>query len=80
MAERVAHGGHHIPDIDIERRFPRSLRNLMLVYRLAVSECRAYLNTGDVPQRLFEQSGDMIIVFDEDVYAANGEQPIDRQV
>ena len=28
VAERVAHGGHSIPQADIERRFPRSLNNL----------------------------------------------------
>ncbi|MBE9062392.1 zeta toxin family protein [cf. Phormidesmis sp. LEGE 11477] len=31
VAERVAHGGHSIPMRDIERRFPRSLRNLLRV-------------------------------------------------
>jgi len=29
VAERVRHGGHDIPVADIERRFPRSLRNLL---------------------------------------------------
>ena len=29
VAERVAHGGHAIPEADIERRFPRSLRHLL---------------------------------------------------
>ncbi len=27
VTERVAHGGHAIPDVDIVRRFPRSLHN-----------------------------------------------------
>lgn len=29
VAERVAHGGHNIPQPDIQRRFPRSLRHLL---------------------------------------------------
>jgi predicted ABC-type ATPase len=29
VAERVVHGGHNVPSVDIERRFPRSLRNLL---------------------------------------------------
>ena len=29
VAERVLHGGHNIPVVDIERRFPRSLDNLL---------------------------------------------------
>ncbi len=33
VAERVAHGGHNIPAADIERRFPRSLNNLLDDYR-----------------------------------------------
>ena len=32
VAERVAHGGHAIAPADIERRFPRSLRNLLDLY------------------------------------------------
>jgi hypothetical protein len=32
VAERVAHGGHDIPAVAIERRFARSMRNLFALY------------------------------------------------
>ncbi len=35
VAERVAHGGHSIPIQDIERRFPRSLQNLLNEFSFA---------------------------------------------
>lgn len=40
VAERVAHGGHDIPVADIERRFARSLANLLEVFSLEVDACR----------------------------------------
>lgn len=80
VAERVAHGGHFIPTVDIERRFPRSLHNLMFAYRQAVSECRVYLNTSDMPKRIFEQSADRVTVFSNDLYEQLMEQAIDRGV
>lgn len=40
VAERVAHGGHHIPTADIERRFSRSLSNLFERFSLTVDDCR----------------------------------------
>ncbi|CAL4866478.1 hypothetical protein MMA231_00720 [Asticcacaulis sp. MM231] len=44
VAERVAHGGHDIPAVDIERRFPRSLHNLLNDYRMRVDRCVCLMN------------------------------------
>ena len=68
VAERVAHGGHNIPAADIERRFPRSLRNLLDSYRMAVDECHVYRNDGDGPVQIFDQFGPRLIVHDADLY------------
>lgn len=57
VAERVAHGGHHIPEVDIRRRFPRSLRNLLQYYSAAADQTFCYLNTRDTPSLVFEQQG-----------------------
>lgn len=43
VAERVAHGGHDIPTKDIERRFGRSLRNLLNAYSIKVDKCFCYM-------------------------------------
>lgn len=68
VAERVSHGGHNIPAADIERRFPRSLRNLMDSYRMAVDECHVYRNDSDGPVRIFDQFGAQMIVHDSGLY------------
>lgn len=58
VAERVAHGGHDIPLVDIERRFPRSLQNLLteFSYRTNYTEC--FMNEGEIPEPIFIQQGD----------------------
>lgn len=57
VAERVAHGGHHVPNADIQRRFPRSLRNLLLDFSYAVDNCQCFMNSGATPEPVFEQQG-----------------------
>ena len=55
VAERVAHGGHNIPAADIERRFARSLSNLLRAFGPAVDVCRCFMNNARVPTLVFEQ-------------------------
>jgi len=57
VAERVAHGGHNIRSADIERRFPRSLRNLFNLYVGQVDACRCFMNSTATPELVFEQRG-----------------------
>lgn len=57
VAERVRHGGHNVPEADIERRFPRSLRHLFDDFSWRVSHCRCFMNAGDQPALIFEQAG-----------------------
>lgn len=59
VAERVAHGGHNIPVADIERRFPRSLANLLDVFSLEVDACRCFMNSSAAPELVFEQLGEL---------------------
>ena len=58
VAERVAHGGHNIPLADIERRFPRSLRNLLTEFSYASDRTQCFMNDNDIPQLIFEQHGE----------------------
>lgn len=55
VAERVAHGGHNVPAADIERRFSRSLGNLLNLFSVNVDACRCFMNSGPVPELVFEQ-------------------------
>ncbi|MEL7980731.1 MULTISPECIES: zeta toxin family protein [Halomonadaceae] len=57
VAERVSHGGHDIPSKDIQRRFPRSLRNLLTLFAPCVTRARCFMNDGDMPELVFEQRG-----------------------
>lgn len=68
VAERVEHGGHAIPRTDIERRFPRSLYNLLHVYGAAVDVTRCFLNSGETPQLVFIQQGMDRTVIQPDIF------------
>lgn len=68
VAERVSHGGHNIPKRDIERRFPRSLSNLLRHYSYAVDECLCFMNSGTEPEPVFEQQGQIRHIIQHDYY------------
>ena len=68
VAERVAHGGHNIPAKDIERRFPRSLYNLLAEFSFVASRTRCFINTSDKPISVFEQQGADRIVFNPEYF------------
>ena len=68
VAERVAHGGHSIAPADIDRRFPRSLRNILDVYAGAADHARCLLNSGPFPEIVFIQDGDKRTIFNQSVY------------
>lgn len=59
VAERVAHGGHNIPASDIERRFSRSLTNLLNTFSVEVDACRCLMNSNSTPELVFEQQGEV---------------------
>ncbi|MGH2506391.1 MAG: zeta toxin family protein [Ktedonobacteraceae bacterium] len=47
IAERVAQGGHHVPDDVVRRRFAAGLLNFKTIYRFEVNYWRWYDNSGD---------------------------------
>jgi predicted ABC-type ATPase len=55
VAERVAHGGHNIPQQDLERRFSRSLQNLLTEFSLVADSMRCLMNSTTVPEIVFVQ-------------------------
>jgi predicted ABC-type ATPase len=68
VAERVRHGGHDVPVNDLERRFGRSLANLLNVFSPEVDLCRCFINSGDSPELVFEQRGELRHVAQPDHY------------
>ncbi|MBS3668152.1 zeta toxin family protein [Halomonas boliviensis] len=65
VAERVSHGGHDIPSKDIQRRFPRSLRNLLTLFAPCVTRARCFMNDGDMPELVFEQRGSKRVIIND---------------
>ena len=65
VAERVAHGGHDISTQVIERRFPRSLSNLFRYFAPRVSRAQCFLNSGNQPVPVFEQSREQVWIHDQ---------------
>ena len=70
VAERVSHGGHNIALKDIQRRFPRSLNNLLTLYASLVSRARCFMNDQDQPEPVFEQHGNHRQVFNTSLFDA----------
>jgi predicted ABC-type ATPase len=68
VAERVHHGGHNIPIADIQRRFPRSLTNLLDIFSAEVDLCRCFMNNNQLPELIFEQQGQSRTIFDTEHY------------
>ncbi|QKZ14578.1 zeta toxin family protein [Spirosoma sp. KUDC1026] len=67
VARRVARGGHNIPTEVIERRYSRSIKNLVQLYQPICTHFTVFDNSGTVAQRV--ASGGMyteIEVFIED--------------
>lgn len=65
VAERVSHGGHNVPERDIERRFPRSLKNLLTEFSVAANHCTCFMNDSEEPMLIFEQEGETRKIFHE---------------
>jgi predicted ABC-type ATPase len=68
VAERVSHGGHNIPTADIDRRFPRSLANLLDVFSAEVDFCQCFMNNDMQQELIFEQAGESRNIVNEAHY------------
>ena len=55
VQERVAHGGHDIPDETIVRRYPRTIKNLFELYAPLCDELFFYDNSVPEPKGVFVQ-------------------------
>lgn len=68
VAERVAHGGHNVSPLDIERRFPRSLHNLLHEFSYIVDRVQCFMNDGNSPRIIFEQQGETRAILDPELF------------
>jgi predicted ABC-type ATPase len=60
VRERVAKGGHDVPDDDVRRRYERSLSNLPEALQLA-DDAVVYDNSGVEPQRVLETRSGVVV-------------------
>jgi predicted ABC-type ATPase len=65
---RVEAGGHPVPEIDVRRRYKRSLDNLFHMYRQLTSSLYFFDNSGEAPIMIFKKEEGDIEVFDESRY------------
>ena len=65
VEERVAHGGHSIPEADIRRRFPRSLHNLIHAYAPLCDHTLCFDNTGSEPRLIFRRDNEEMVIEDQ---------------
>jgi predicted ABC-type ATPase len=68
VAERVEHGGHSIPNDDIERRFPKSLLNFYSYYAKQVNFAECLYNENQVPVSIFEVKQGHLLIKDAQLY------------
>lgn len=69
VAERVAHGGHNVPEAVLRRRFPRSIRLLLDTYTPAVDQAICNMNAGASPEPVFFQTGPERSIMNPSLYS-----------
>ena len=65
---RVLNGGHHVPDVDVKRRFMRSKINFWNIYRTMVDSWEIYDNSGKVFLPVCIGRGLDYIIFDHEMF------------
>jgi predicted ABC-type ATPase len=68
VADRVRAGGHHIPDETIRRRYPRSVRNFLELYRPVVTTWQVYDNSNGRPRLIAFNNSYFDTILDQDVW------------
>ena len=66
---RVEQGGHDVPTLAIQRRYGKSLRNLIHEYMNLTDKTLVYDNSGAKPVLVFERADNVNKVYDKEVFA-----------
>jgi predicted ABC-type ATPase len=70
VKERVARGGHDVPEAVIRRRFDRSMRNFLLDYRPLATVWTLFDNSGEIPRVIASEKGKTIRIMNRNTYTA----------
>jgi predicted ABC-type ATPase len=64
IRDRVASGGHNVPEAAVRRRFRRTLSNLFVLYRPLLDTLHFLDNSSDTPRLVFKDESGDTSVFD----------------
>lgn len=67
---RVLEGGHNIPDIDVRRRFTRSISNFFRLYEPLLSTWMMFDNSGQEPELIARGNNGQIAVANKELFEA----------
>jgi len=70
IRERVACGGHDVPENEVRRRFGRSIANLLGAYRPLLDSLHVIDNSTDEPRLVCRDEDGDTMVYDHALYAA----------
>jgi predicted ABC-type ATPase len=65
IRDRVEGGGHRVPEKDVRRRYTRTWRNLLTLYRPLADTLHCFDNSGVEPDLVFRETGGRRIVYDQ---------------
>ncbi|MEE8429595.1 MAG: AAA family ATPase [Gammaproteobacteria bacterium] len=68
IQERVARGGHNVPEEDVRRRFPRTFRQFWTDYRMLADDWAIFSNGGEAFELVASGSGEETEVNDESLF------------
>ncbi len=68
IKDRVAGGGHHVPAVDVRRRFRRSIDNFFKVYEPLLDTWMLYDNSESEPRLVAEKIDGKVSVKEDDLF------------
>lgn len=68
IRDRVESGGHDVPEIDVRRRYGRTLLNFFQAYRPLADSVHFFDNSRAEPELVFEDEKGKTVVYDEPSY------------
>lgn len=69
VRERVARGGHDVPETIIRRRFGRSIRNFFVHYRQLADSWMLFDNSAEAPRMVAFERGDVLRIINKSIYS-----------
>ena len=68
IKQRVKQGGHHVPSVDVDRRYPRSLSHFLDVYGPMVDSWEIFDNAEGEPRVIAKRDEKSLMIVDEEMY------------